>query len=128
MKSNFVLPHAKLALQTAIDALDSTKKWRVTIEPYRKRRSLEQNSYLHAVPLKVISDKTGYEVDDLKQYLMGQAFGWEEYELFGQMRRRPRLGTSDLNTEQFAWFIEWIAAWAAQELELSIPMPKEDYK
>lgn len=113
-------------MQSALDALDSTKKWRVTIEPYRKRRSLEQNSYLHAVPLKMISDATGYEVDDLKMYFMGKAFGFEEYEIMGEKRKRPVMGTSDLNTEQFSFFMEWLQQWAAQELDLVIPSPREE--
>lgn len=110
-----------------LNGLEETKKYKVTIQPYRKMRSIEQNSYLHAVPMKIISEHTGYEIEDLKTYLLGQAFGWEEFEMMGQRRKRPvKRGTSDLNTEEFSWFIEWLSAWAAQELELIIPMPNEE--
>ena len=59
-------------------------------------------------------------------WLCGQAFGWDEYEIMGEKRKKPRLTTSQLNTEQFAWFIEWVVQWAAQEMELQIPLPNEE--
>jgi hypothetical protein len=126
VKQTFVVPHGVRALYDALDRLDSSKKWRVTIEPYKSKRTLEQNNFLHAVPLKILCDHTGYDVDDMKHWLCGKAFGWEEYEMMGEKRKKPRLTTSQLNTEQFAWFIEWVIQWAAQELGLQIPLPNEE--
>jgi hypothetical protein len=97
----------------------------VTMEEYRAPRSLDQNAYLHAVPLKLICDHTGFSLDDIKDYLLGEAFGWEEKEVFGKVVHRPLRRSSSLNTKEFSWFIEWIEQWAAQNLGVTIPMPNE---
>jgi hypothetical protein len=115
----------RTAVCDEISELDDKKAWLVQVTPYRKKRSTEQNAFLHGVSLKLICEHTGYEIDDMKMYLMGKAFGWEEYEIMGERRRRPLKGTSDLNTEQFSWFMEWVESWASQELGLLIPKPNE---
>jgi hypothetical protein len=116
--------HRRL-IKADIDELPSDKPLLVQIKLYKSRRSLEQNSYLHAVPLKLICDETGYEIEDMKAYLMGEAFGWVEYEIMGNTRKKPRLTTSQLNKEQMSWFFEWLEQWAAQTLDLIIPKPNE---
>ena len=123
-KGDLSAEHKRLVKQE-IDDLPADYPWLIQAQRYRKRRTLEQNSFLHAVPLKLICQHTGYEIDDMKQYLMGKAFGWESYEVMGEPRKRPRLGTSQLNTEQFNWFLEWLEAWASQELGMIIPKPNE---
>jgi hypothetical protein len=123
-KGDLSAEHKRLVRQQ-IDDLSSDKPWLVQVTQYRRKRTLEQNSFLHAVPLKIICDFTGYELHDMKQWLMGQAFGWEQYEVMGEPRKRPRLTTSQLNTEQFNWFLEWLEAWASQELGLIVPKPNE---
>lgn len=123
-KGDLAAEHRRL-IKNDIDELPSDKPWLVQVKEYKTRRSLEQNSYLHAVPLRMICDETGYEIDDMKAYLMGTAFGWEEYEIMGSPRKRPRLTTSELNVEQMSWFFEWLEQWASQELGLIIPKPNE---
>ena len=115
----------KLMVIAEINDLPDNKPWLVQVKQYQRRRTLEQNSFLHAVPLKLICEHTGYELDDMKQWLMGAAFGWEEYEVMGEPRRRPRLTTSMLNAEQFNWFLDWLEQWSSQELGLIIPKPNE---
>ena len=63
--------------------------WRIEIKEYRKRRSNEQNAYIHAVPLKLICDKTGYTVEDMKEFLCGEFTGWDEYTVMGRKKVRP---------------------------------------
>jgi hypothetical protein len=126
MKQTFILPHGAKAMYDTLHALDPDKKYRVSVELYRPARSLEQNAYFHAVPLKIIADHTGYGLDDIKAYLMGKAFGSREVEIAGETISRPLKGTSDLNVEQFSWLIEWTISWAAQMLGLTIPYPQEE--
>jgi hypothetical protein len=111
--------------RAAISELSNDKPWVVEIKPYVKKRSLEQNAFLHAVPLRMIADETGHDVEDMKTYLMGEAFGWLDYEVMGSPRRKPLLGTSELNAKQFMWFLEWVEAWAVRELGMMIPKPNE---
>jgi len=107
------------------DDLSHEKDWQVLISEYVPKRSLDQNAYFHAVPLKMICDFTGFNMDEMKEYLMGEAFGWTEYEILGTKRQRPaRGGTSELTTKEFSWFIEWVLAWAATTLNLNIPAPE----
>ena len=123
-KDRLAAEHKRLVKQE-IDDLPTNRAWLVQVKQYQRRRTLNQNSFLHAVPLKLICEHTGYEIDDMKQWLMGTAFGWEEYEIMGAHRKRPRLGTSDLTAEQFNWFLEWLEQWSSQELGLILPKPNE---
>lgn len=108
-----------------IQSLDMARPWRVEISEHRPKRSLEQNAYLHAVPLRILSEHTGYNVDEMKDYLLMEAFGTLDKEVMGRSIVRPAKRSSDLNTKEFSWFIEWIAAWAMNNLGLLIPMPNE---
>jgi hypothetical protein len=109
-----------------IQSLDHDRDWRVTIEEYRKKRSLDQNAYIHAVPLKMMSDATGYTVEDIKTYLCGEFSGWTESEVFGRKRLKPNLHTSQMNTKQMAEFIEFLVWYGADKMGLTIPYPSEE--
>jgi hypothetical protein len=117
--------HKKLACNL-INTLPPDRTYVVEIKQYRAKRTLEQNSFLWAVPIRMISEYTGMEAEDVKDYLMSRAFGTKEIEIAGTVITKPRLGTSDLNTEQFNWFLEWIESWAAQELGIIVPKPNEE--
>ena len=126
---NFVI-HKQDALRREncrqyIDELDPGKKWRVTICEYRKRRSNEQNSYIHAVPLKIMSDHTGYTMDEMKEYCCGEFTGWEGYSIMGKTLQRPIRSTSQMDTEEMSRFIEWMIWFGSSTLNLRIPSPNE---
>ena len=129
-KQTYVLPKGnasrRITAATAIHALDQDEDWRIIIEPYRKRRSLDQNAYIHAVPLKLMSEKTGYPVEDIKTYMCGEWSGWSESEVFGKKRVKPRLTTSQMNVEQMTEFIEFLIWYGADKMGLLIPYPNEE--
>jgi hypothetical protein len=128
MKTFIIHHHDALRMENCIeyiDCLDPNRKWRVEITEYRKRRSNEQNAYIHAVPLKMIGDHTGYTIDDIKEYLCGEYFGWEEYTVMGATRQRPLKTTSQLNTKEMNDFIDWMQWWASSTLNMNIPSPNE---
>lgn len=104
------------------------KVYSVTIEEYDPPRSLSQNAFLHAVPLRLICDATGYDIDEMKDYLLGEAFGWEEKEIMGHTSVRPLRRSGSLKRKEFSWFLEWIEAWAMSTLGLLIPRPNEELK
>lgn len=108
-----------------IDGLDPDLKWEITIKEFKEKRSLEQNAFVHGVQLKLICDHTGYQMDEMKDYLLGEAFGWEEFEFMGQMKSRPIRRSSSLNKNEWVWWQEWIEGWAAQTLGITIPRPNE---
>jgi hypothetical protein len=98
----------------------------IRIEPYSPRRSLDQNAFLHAVPLRIISEETGHSIEDMKEYLLGEAFGWQDSKVFGHEVQRPVKRSSELTTKEFSWFLEWIESWAANTLGLILPRPNEE--
>lgn len=121
--------HIELVRHNAIDEiqhLDPGKAWAVEIKEYRKKRSLDQNAYIHAVPLKILAEHTGYELEELKEYLCGEFSGWDQREVFGKTKVRPKLRTSDMDSQQMTQFIEFLIWFGSDKLGLTIPYPTEE--
>jgi hypothetical protein len=123
-KGNLHQQHKSVVIAD-IMKLEDNRAWLVQVTQYRRKRSTEQNAFLHAVPLKIICEHTGHDIEDMKTYLLGQAFGWIEYDILGERRKKPLYRSSELNTAQFSFFMEFCERWAAQELSLIIPRPNE---
>lgn len=138
----FVIPKTnrektiKLAL-AVLAGLDEKVIWKVTVAPLRNTRSAEQNAYMWAVPIKMISAKTGYEPEEVHEYLMGEYFGWKDRRV-PKTPRNPkglasipkRTTTKDydgkraiLPTTDFSEYVEFIQRFAAEKLGLVIPDP-----
>jgi hypothetical protein len=113
-------------LITYLNQLPEETKHVVEIKRHVKKRSLDQNAYIHAVPLKMMSDKTGYSVDDIKTFMCGEFSGWRETEIFGRKRAKPMLSTSDMDSKQMSDFIEFLIWFGADKMGISIPYPNED--
>lgn len=97
----------------------------IRVEKWRPRRSDQANRYLWGVCYAIISQETGNDVNDLHLYFCGEFFGWEDYEVMGMTRRRPREGSSKQIKARFSEFIEFITAKAAG-LGIVIPPPNHD--
>ncbi len=108
-----------------IDDLDSKRSWAIEIKEYRKKRSLDQNRYIHAVPFPIMMEHTGYTLDELKRELCGLFMGTEKYEIFGEERERPIKTTSQMTTKEMTDFIEWLQWFGSSRLNLRIPSPNE---
>jgi len=108
-----------------IDNLPTTRKWCVEIKEYRKKRSNDQNAYIHAVPLKLIGDHVGETLDDMKEYLCGEFFGWQDYEVMGKKKSKPLKTTSQMNTKEMTDFIDFMIWFGSSTLNLRIPSPNE---
>ena len=119
-----VVREKQTAVINVIRNLSPEHVWSVEVIPYKKQRSKEQNAYLHAVPLRMICDETGYEMDDMKTYLLGEWSGWEEFEMMGSRRKRPCRRSSSLKTHEMNDFFEFIGRWASQHLGMVIPDPE----
>lgn len=138
----FVIPRGprKRALQlavTVLEGLDEEAAWKVTIEPSKRERSDSQNAYLWAVPNKMISEVTGYEVLEVHEYLCGQHWGWKDKRVPKTPRNpkgvesvpvrtttRNEQGKRDvLKTKAFCDYVDFVQRFAAQKLGLVIPDP-----
>lgn len=84
----------------------------------------------------MLSEHTGYEKDEIEEYLLGSYFGWKDKKLpGGRVSSVPiRRTTTDeegsrdiLDGEKFFKFVEWIQRVAARQ-GLVIPDPSKDYK
>lgn len=102
----------------------------------RPERTIPQVAYLHSVCYTMLSEHTGYEKDEIEEYLLGSYFGWKDKKLpGGRVSSVPiRRTTTDeegnrdvLEGHKFWDFVEWIQRVAARQ-GLVIPDPSKDYK
>ncbi len=102
----------------------------------RPERTIPQVAYLHAVCYAMLSEHTGYEKEEIEEYLLGSYFGWKEKKLpGGRVSSVPiRRTTTDeegnrdvLEGRKFWDFVEWIQRVAARQ-GLVIPDPSKYYK
>jgi hypothetical protein len=127
---------------TVLESLDEQTAWKVTIEPVKRQRSDSQNAYLWAVPYKLISEATGYEIEEIHEYMLGSAFGWKDK----KVPKKPsnpagvesvplRTTTTDesgkrsvLTTTRFAEYVDFIQRFAAKKLGLVLPDPDPQWR
>lgn len=102
----------------------------------RPERTIPQVAYLHAVCYTMLSEHTGYEKEEIEEYLLGSYFGWKEKKLpGGRVSSVPiRRTTTDeegnrdvLEGRKFWDFVSWIQRVAARQ-GCIIPDPYKDYK
>lgn len=99
-------------------------------------RTLDENSYLWGVPYKMLSEHTGYEVEEISEYLCGAYFGWVEKKLpGGRVREVPRRTTTKdengerdvLKFDDFWKYVRWIQR-VGDNQGIRIPDPDKNYK
>lgn len=69
---------------------------RVTVEAreWKPERSKQQNRALWGAAYKALRKQTGNDPEDLHTWFCGSYFGWTEYEVMGDVRKRPRRTTT----------------------------------
>lgn len=110
--------------------------WAVETKRHKRRRSDSQNRYLNGVAYKILAQATGYERDDISEYLCGQYFGWKEKRVPGkrvvQVPIRTTTTNEDgryapLNTSEFAEYVAFVQRFGAEH-GVYIPDPNEEYR
>lgn len=101
----------------------------VVISNYRipAKRSNPQNRYYFGVVLPVISDYTGYSIEEIHD-LLKQKFLLEDYILHlkeGQEEIRIPKSTTKLTTVEFEAYLSEIREWASKDLSVYVPLPNE---
>jgi len=104
------------------------KEITITVEKKRRTRSLSQNSYYHAVVVKMVREgliDVGYKVSieqthDLlkKTYLQKDIVNEKSGEILSSTK-----STTELSTSEFMDFIAEIQQWATEYLSIEIPDP-----
>lgn len=97
----------------------------ITVSLWKPKRSEQQNRYLFGVIYAIISQETGNNVNDLHEFYLGEFFGWEEYEVMGRKRLRPRERSSKQVKARFSEFLESVISHAAS-LGIVVPPPNHD--
>lgn len=118
-------------LMTFLAAVPLTEEFQVTIGPIKKERSDLQNRALWGCAYKTLRDATGNDPEDLHAYFCGEYFGWSEYEVLGQKRKRPaRTTTKDqdgkrdvISTFHLSDFYAFIQQRAAETVGVYVPDP-----
>ena len=107
-----------------LEVLGDRCDWGVTVGPYRRKRSDQQNRMLWGIAYKTLADATGNDPDDLHEFFLGDHFGWEVRTVMGQQRRVPKRRSSGLTTGEFSDYYAFIQRRAA-EVGYYVPDPGE---
>lgn len=119
------------AVRTFLLAMRPGKRVLVEICEYRKKRSNEQNRYLNGVAYKLLGDSTGYERDDISEYLCGTYFGWKDKRVPGKRIVQVPVRTTSTNEEgsyaplttlEFAEYVAFVQRFGAEH-GINIPDP-----
>lgn len=101
------------AVAVMVAAIDVSKAWCITVEPWKRKRSDAQNRFLWGVAYPMILEQGGETLggwtrDDLHEYFLGECFGWEVLEGFGRKRMRPIKRSSAMTKEEFTEYLMFI--------------------
>jgi hypothetical protein len=127
VKDNRLRIYDEQAMKNTYQYFEGCPVW-VTIEKARNKRSNPQNAYLWGVCYKLISDFTGYEIDEVHEICKAK-FLPSERELVNKDTgeiEKVTIGASTrkLTTVEFCEYIEKIQRFFAQ-LGCQIPDPNE---
>lgn len=103
MERKFILPEkdrqamADRLHQFLFDALPG-KKLEVIVSQYKPPRSSAQNRALFGCAYKALAEQMGLsgarEIDELHTVFCGDFWGWQEYSVLGQRKKRPKRTTT----------------------------------
>lgn len=116
-----LVPRGKVELERAaliVAGLSPAKPWRITIAPYRSKRSPEQNSLLWAI-YEEIARETGNEKQDIHEAMKARFLDRRFLKLGDESLPIPASSTA-LDTMEFSEFVEKVQAFAAQELGIQL--------
>ena len=102
----------------------------VTIEKKSRKRTLNQNAYLHVL-LTIFRDSLNelgnkLTLDDVKELMKYKFLVTDVYDITtGEIIGQRLKGTSELTTTEFNEFIENIIQYAAEKFNFVLPYPNE---
>jgi hypothetical protein len=120
----------EVIIKAVMASLEEGQSYQVTVEPFRKPRSHQQNAYLWGVVYPTIIEAggealRGWTADDLHEYFLGEIHGWEVIEGFGRKRMKPVKRSSRMTKTEFMDYLEQISQRCAQ---MGIVIPEPTYE
>lgn len=126
----------------ALEELPCEREWKVVVEPVRSKRSTDANEYYWGCVIEMISNVTGYEPEEVHEYLCGLRWGWKQKKVPktphnpGGIEDIPvRTTTTDaqgkrcvLTIMEFYEYVEFCRRFASIKLALNIPDPDKNWK
>lgn len=109
--------------------IDPDRPFVVTVEPYRKKRSLSQLALLwvrHAEVSKAVAEHTGMSPEDFHEYAKERWLTPRIVEFQGRVLKR--YSTKDLTAGEMKIFMDQIEAWAATDLGIMLANPEDRYQ
>ena len=106
-----------------IARLDLARPWDVTVEPHKKKRTLNQNALYHKW-VGIIAEYTGHEHDELHEALK-RMFLPPRFIDVGGATVEVRRSTTKLSTQEMSAYMEQVYAMASSTLGLFLPVPEE---
>jgi hypothetical protein len=113
----------------AVDALPEDRRWLITVQLIREKRSIKQNR-LYRLWLNVIADDTGTEEDYLHDLFAELFLPKVKRRIIGvatvnNLEEKP-ISTTLLNTKEFTDYLEKIRRWAIENVDEAIILPNPD--
>jgi len=100
------------------------KEIQILVEKRKDQRTVSQNNYMWGVVYKLICDHTGDDLTSFHEWAKDKFLGKKTVVIGGEPRE-VTMSTTDLTKDEiFERYIDPIRAWAARELEVSIPDPQ----
>jgi len=133
MKFVLYTTNRQQVMDAAIDyikRLPADKIFQIDIGGFNVSRTAQQNRALFGLAYPLLSQHTGFNPDDIHEYMLMKYFGTVEAIVFGRKKYKPfRTTTTDehgngklLSTQEFAEFYSFIQSEAAA-LGCNIPDP-----
>jgi len=111
-----ILQHA----HEVLDSLSKDKDWDITIEPFKKKRTNAQNSR-HWKIMALGAEYVGCSPQEMHDECLCQYYGYDEYEIFGTVKRRPKQRSSGQDTKGFSDFDAWCEQFLCAECGVLLP-------
>lgn len=129
MATQSIIIHDDALRKRAIDLLarlDLSKPWRLTVAPYRKGRTLSQNSLYWAWVNKVVAlvaSHTGIDADEIHVFFKTKFLPARIVEIAGETAEYRT--TTKLTTKEMSEYMFRIDAFCASTLGLMLPTPEQ---
>lgn len=104
-----------------VSQLPVAKPLKLTVEPFRARRSDTANKRLWALHA-LAADHTGMSKDEMHEIALCRFYGYEEHKIGGIVRQVPCERSSTKNAAEFAKFMEATEAWYITEFGVFLPL------
>jgi len=106
--------------------LEGGRKWQVTIEPFKKKRTLSQNALMWkwiGEVANLVHKETGQDADDIHEFFKTKFLPARIVEIAGETIERRT--TTKLSTQEMSDYMTKIHAFVTSELGFILPLPEE---